>query len=128
MPVTWELQDRLLVLHLIGNYDFDEPVRAVAAALTDPAFRSGTMLLVDARLSTTRRSSDELRERAIWMQSLTARGIAARSALLINSKPHQYGVARMAGAYVQMRGLEFEIFTDMEEASLWLLQGVPSQR
>ena len=120
MPVKWELQDRILVVRLIGNYAYDEPVNAVEDAMRDEGFRPGTMLLVDARLSTTRRSSEDLRERAIWMASLTQRGIAARCALLINSQPHQFGVARMAAAHIETRGMQFEIFTDLAKASAWL--------
>ena len=123
MPVTWELQDRILIVRLIGNYDYDAPVNAVEEAIRDRAFRTGTMLLVDARLSTTRRSSEDLRERAIWMASLTAKGIAARSALVINSQPHQFGVARMAAAHIETRGMQFEIFTDIAKASKWLAEG-----
>jgi hypothetical protein len=120
MPVTWELHHRVLVIRLIGNYEYDAPVNAVDEAMHDPAFRPGTMLLIDARLSTTRRSSEDLRDRAIWMSSLTARGIATRCALVINSQPHQYGVARMAAAHIETRGMQFEIFTDIDKACEWL--------
>jgi hypothetical protein len=120
MPVTWEFQQPVLVLKLVGSYDYAEPVNAVGEAMRDPAFRPGTMLLVDARLSTTRRSSEDLRERAIWMASLTAKGIASRCALVINSQPHQFGVARMAAAHIESRGMQFEIFTDIAKASEWL--------
>ena len=128
MPVTWEFQSRLLVLRLVGNYNYDTPVRAVVEAMADPAFQPGTMLLVDARLSTTRRSSDDFRERAIWMASLRARGFAARCALLINSQPHQFGMARMAATHLEMRGMEFEIFTDSDKAAQWLLGGAAAKQ
>lgn len=120
MPVTWEFRRRILVIRLIGNYDYDAPVNAVAEAMSDPAFRPGMMLLVDARQSTTRRSSEDFRERAIWMASLTTKGMSTRCALLINSQPHQFGVARMAAAHIETRGMQFEIFTDVATASQWL--------
>lgn len=122
MPVTWVLQERILVVQLVGNYDYHAPVNAVDEAIRDDAFRPGTMLLVDARLSTTRRSSEDLRERAIWMATLPARGMGTRCALVINSQPHQFGVARMAAAHIEPRGMQFEIFTDIAKASGWLAE------
>ncbi len=121
MPVAWEFRDQLLVVTLIGDYDFDAPKRAVLEASAAPAFHSGTMLVVDARLSTARRSSDDFRERAAWMASLQERGFAERFALVINSQTHQFGMARMAAAHVEMRGLQLGIFTELESASQWLL-------
>ena len=120
MPVTWEFRHRILVIRLVGNYGYDEPANAVGEAMRDPAFQTGTLLLVDARLSTSRRTSEELRERAIWMSSLTKQGIGTRCALLINSQPHQFGVARMAAAHIEPRGMQLEIFTDITKASEWL--------
>lgn len=121
MPVAWEFRDQLLAVMLIGDYDFHAPKRAVLEAIADPAFKPGTMLLVDARLSTARRSSDDFRERAVWMASLKERGFAERFALVINSQTHQFGMARMAAAHVEMRGLQLGIFSDLESASQWLL-------
>lgn len=122
MPVTWELRQRILVIRLVGNYEYEEPANAVGEAMRDPAFRPGTSLLIDARSSTSRRSSEELRERAIWMSSLTKKGIGTRCALVINSQPHQFGIARMAAAHIEPRGMQLEMFTDIAKASEWLRQ------
>ena len=121
MPVAWEFRDQLLVVTLIGDYDFEAPKRAVLEAVVDPAFQVGTMLVVDARLSTARRSSDDFRERAVWMASLKDRGFTERFALVINSQPHQFGMARMAAVHIEMRGMQLGIFTEVESASQWLL-------
>ena len=127
MPVAWEFRHHLLVVILIGDYDFDAPKRAVLEAIADPAFQPGTMLVIDARLSAARRSSDDFRERAVWMASLTERGFADRFALVINSQAHQFGMARMAAAHVEMRGMELGIFGALESASEWLLGRAPSK-
>jgi hypothetical protein len=121
MPVNWELRNRVLVVSLEGAYEYHEPVHAINQAMQDPGFLPGTMLLIDARLTTTRRSSEEFRERAIWMASLQAKGLASRCALVIPMQTHQYGLARMAATHVEMQGMQLEIFTDLEEASQWLL-------
>lgn len=127
MPVTWELRDHLLIVSLVGQYTYDAPIKAVAEAIDDARFEPGTMLVVDARLTTTRRSSEELRERAIWMASLRAKGLAARSAMVITTQPHQFGVARMAATHVEIQDMIMEIFTDLDEASRWLLGGASSR-
>jgi hypothetical protein len=121
MPVTWEFRNRVLVVSLDGDYEYHAPVRAITEAMHHPSFLPGTMLLIDARLTTTRRSSDEFRERAIWMASLQEKGLASRCALVIPSQTHQYGLARMAATHVEMHGMELQIFTDIEAASQWLL-------
>ena len=126
MPVTWEFQNSLLLVKLIGDYEYNAPVQAVSEAMRDPACLPRTMLLIDARLTTARRSSEEFRERAIWMASLQARGLGNRCALLINEQPHQFGLARMAATHVEMRGMKLGICTDMEEAARWLLQDAAS--
>ena len=128
MPVAWEFRGQLLVVTLIGDYDFDAPKRAVLEAIADAAFQPGTMLVVDARLSTARRSSDDFRERAVWIASLKERGFAERFALVINSQTHHFGMARMAAAHIEMRGMQLGIFTDVESVSQWVLGRASSKR
>jgi hypothetical protein len=121
MPVTWTFRDSVLVVTLVGEYAFEEPADAVNTAIEDPRFRWGTLLLIDARLSTTRRSSEEFRGRALWMASLLAKGLSPRCAIVVSSAVHQYGMARMAGIYLDLQGMTLEIFNDLEEAMDWLL-------
>ncbi|HEY7390288.1 MAG TPA: hypothetical protein VH640_17355 [Bryobacteraceae bacterium] len=121
MPVTWTFQDSILVLTLVGEYTFEEPVDAVNTAIEDPRFRRGTSLLIDARQSTTRRSSEEFRGRSVWMASLLAKGLSPRCAIVVSSAVHQYGMARMAGIYLDLQGMTLEIFTELAEALDWLL-------
>lgn len=120
MPVEWELRNRRLIVKLIGNYDYGAPQQAILRAMNDPAFQPGTLLLIDARQSTSGRSSEEFRDRALWMKSLLSRGLAPRSAVVINSKPHQFGLARMAATHLDLQGMELGIFTDFDEAVQWL--------
>jgi hypothetical protein len=96
MPVNWEIRNSVVILTLAGHYSFEEPVQAVTDAMAAPRFQVGMALLIDARRSTISRSSDEFRERAWWMASLTSKGLSARSAIVISSEPHQFGLARMA--------------------------------
>jgi hypothetical protein len=77
-------------------------------------------LLIDARRSTISRSSDEFRERAWWMASLASKGLSTRSAIVISSEPHQFGLARMADIHLDIKGLELELFTDLDDGLHWL--------
>jgi hypothetical protein len=123
MPVTWEIRDRVLIVNLVGNYAFDEPVQAVDEGLLDPQFRLGTSLLIDARLAHAHRTSEDMHRRAEWVASLQSRGISSRCAIVIRPQPNQFGVARMATTHHEMAGLEMDIFTDFEAAFRWLCAG-----
>jgi len=123
MPVTWEIRGSVLVVTLVGDYGFYEPVAAITKAMLDPQFQAGTSLLIDARLSRISRSSEEFRERSVWMASLKAKGLSARCAIVISGEPHQFGMARMASIHLDLRGMELEIFTDLNEAERWLSKG-----
>lgn len=120
MPVTWEIRGRVLIVNLVGEYTFDEPVQAVMKALADTYFKAGTSLLVDTRLSRAKRSSEDFRQRALWVASLQSSGISARCAIVIAPELHQFGVARMAATHHEIQGLEMTIFSDREEAFRWL--------
>jgi hypothetical protein len=120
MAVTWQFRGSVLVVTLVGNYTFEEPVQAVTDAMSKPQFRVGTSLLIDARRSQTSRSSEEFRARAHWMATLVPQGLSPRCAMVISSRPYQYGLARMAGIHLDLQSLILEIFTDFEEAMRWL--------
>ncbi|PWU12187.1 MAG: hypothetical protein C5B51_01005 [Terriglobia bacterium] len=120
MPVTWEIRDHILVVTLTGDYAFEEPVHAVNKAMADPQFLPGTALLVDARETHAHRTSDDFRQRARWVASLQSRGLAGRCAIVIRPDLNQVGMARMAATHHEIAGLVMEIFTDFDEALIWL--------
>ena len=120
MPVTWEIRGAVLLVTLIGDYAFDEPMAAITQGMASEQFRAGTALVIDARLSKTNRSSEDFRQRSFWMASLQAKGLASRCAIVVNGQLHQLGMARMASTHVGLRGMELEIFTDLDEAIAWL--------
>jgi hypothetical protein len=117
MPVSWEIRGSILVVTLVGNYSFEEPVLAITTGISDSNFHPGTSLLIDARQSKIDRNSEEFRARAIWMATLLEKGLSSHVAIVIGSQPHQFGMARMAATYLDLKGLELEIFTDMDEAT-----------
>ena len=119
MAVSWEIRGSILVLTLVGECGL-EITKAFEEAMTDPRFLPGTSLLLDVRRSADNPSSDEFRRRTELLGRRTARGLASRCALVIGPKPHQYGLARMASVHSETKGIELEIFTEMEEALGWL--------
>lgn len=126
MPVSWRFQHSVLVLTLEGKYAFEEPTIAVSEAMGDPQFHAGAPLIIDVRRSKTGRSSEEFRARACWMASLVSQGISPRCAMVVGSQPHQYGLARMAGIYLESHNIVLEIFHDLDEAIGWLT--TPNER
>jgi hypothetical protein len=100
MAVTWQFRDSILVVTLVGKYTFDDPIQVVTDAMSNPQFRAGTSLLIDAQRSGTGRSSEQFRA---WA-----------------SQPHQYSLAKMAGIHLNLQNLTLEIFTDFEQAICWL--------
>ena len=116
MPVAWEIRDRVLIVKLVGDYHFDEPMQAVNEALLDALFRPGTSLLIDARLAHAHRTSEDMHLRAKWVASLQLKGVSSRCAIVMRPEPNQFGVARMATTHHEMAGLEMDIFTDCEKS------------
>jgi hypothetical protein len=84
MPVTWEIRNGVLIVALIRDYGFDEPVQAVTEALEDSRFRAGMSLLSDSRLSLVNLSWEAVRARAKWIASLRSSGFSSRCAIVIS--------------------------------------------
>ena len=123
MPVSWEIRGPLLIVRLVGRYAFDEPEAAIVEAMSCPEFQTDTSLLIDARSSEIQRSSEEFRQRSVWMASLQPRGLSSRCAIVISDRPSQFGMARMAATHLELRGMTLGIFTDLDEAVKWLSNG-----
>ncbi len=119
MAVSWEIRGSLLILTLSGNCE-DELVNAILMAIEDPRFAPEKSLLFDARLWAGHPTSTDFQQRASWLASLRADGIARRCAIVVGAKPHQYGLARMAATYLDFEDMEMEIFKEMESAIEWL--------
>lgn len=119
MAVTWEIRDSVLMLTSSG-FGGQGTVAALTEAISDPGFRPGLALLFDMRLAADNPSSAEMRSRAKFVASLRPLGISHRCAVVVGSKPHQYGMARMEAAHLEFQGMEMEVFGSVDEALLWL--------
>jgi hypothetical protein len=121
MAVKWEILHSVLVLTSSG-YGGQGTVAALTEAISDPRFRPGLALLFDRRLATDDANSAEMRSRAKFLASLLPLGISHRCALVAGPRPHQYGIARMEAAHLEFQGMELEVFSDVNEALMWLAQ------
>ena len=119
MAVTWEIRGSVLVITVIG-FGGEEPAQAIAEALVDPKFKPGTALLFDMRQSTDSPTSDQMHERATRLAPLLAKGISHRLALVVGPHKYQYGLARMAAAHADLKGMHLEIFRELSDALQWL--------
>jgi hypothetical protein len=120
MPVTWEIRDRVLIVTLVRDWSRYGPAEAITEAMSSPHFEPGTSLLFDVRLSEVNPSGEEVRSRSQWLAGLMARGMSSRCAIVISPRVHQYGIARVASVYSDLQGMTVEIFSDLNQALLWL--------
>lgn len=91
----------MLIIATVARYAQDELESALAEALADPAFVPGTAVLFDGRQSEADLSRADIEWRVYWLSSLPQRGFARRSAVLVNSEPHRFGLASGTGSHQQ---------------------------
>jgi hypothetical protein len=119
MPVTWAVRWPILRVTLSERYELDDVERAVDKALADPACREGILLLLDTRLAKVNPTQGLVHARARWLDSLPARGVSRRGALVVGPELFQYGLARMMSAYLE--SVQLGIFQEIDAAENWLL-------
>jgi len=120
MPATWEIRDHILIVATIGDWSSGGPATAIAEALEDSRFKQGTSLLLDVRQSSMNPAEEDVRSRTEWLSLLRAKGLSSRLAIVVGPRAYQMGVARMAQTYLENRGIELQIFADLEAATGWL--------
>ncbi len=119
MPVTYEIRGSVLIVTLVGVCG-NEVSKVITEGIADPAFQVGSSLLLDVRHCLDDPSSGELQSRAASLAARRAHGLSTRCAFVIGPKAYQFGVARMASTHAEIRGMQMEIFTDLNEALQWL--------
>lgn len=122
MPIAFEFSGKTIRVTLSGQYSFDDMKKAAAAIQNDPALTADMNLLLDARQATVNPTLAEVKERALFLQSV-ARG---RRIAVVVSDSLRYGLTRMLSVFAQMGGLKIEVFMDIEQACGWLEPGSQS--
>ena len=129
MPVSWEIQESVLIVTVIEDWRGGGPATAIAEAMADPAFKPGTALLLDVRQSGMNPSAEEVRSRAEWLSALSTKGLYKHLAVVVGTRAYQMGVARMAQIFLGCREMDLQIFVDIEAAMSWVcgLKGANQQ-
>jgi hypothetical protein len=120
MPVSWEIRGNVVIVTVTADWERGGAETAILEALADPSFLPGSSLLLDVRRARTSPTAEEVSFRADWMASLRNKGLSRRCAIVVGPKAHQFGIARMAQARMDIRDMELQIFRDPEEALRWL--------
>ncbi len=124
MGIAYHLHGDVLSFVTTGDVDYAEGTRVLEAgfaeaARTGPERRWG--LLFDIRSSTENRSSNELRHIAFLVSA--HQSILTGQCALVATDPLHFGLARMAGVYMESLGLKANVFHDPEKALTWLAAG-----
>jgi hypothetical protein len=125
MPVSWAIQDGIVVLRFVGHCSTQEVKQASSDALRSPEFRTGMPLLVDARSSLTYPSLDEIHQRFQWLASLREKGLSHRCAVVAAKARESMHRRRITSAMIF--GIDMHVCTSTDEAFAWL-QSKPVRR
>jgi len=110
-------------MELVGAYAPEEIVRTFDDVLRDPKLPEHAQFLLDVSGSEVmaQRSAEELR-RVANVFGIHAQRFGGRCAVVVSS-PVQFGLSRMAGAYVESDSVTIEVFDSPTEALAWLASG-----
>ncbi len=122
MPVSYDINEKLVHLHLVGEYAPADIRDCLKQALADPQFPAEAWVLMDVTESNSlqTRSADDLRNMAAYLAQLSPR-FGTRMGIAAGSRLH-YGMMRMAEVYSESSGLTARVFPTTEEAIGWLAE------
>jgi hypothetical protein len=120
MPVTFEIDGSVVVLHLTGIYSPAEIRAAFVAALAEPRERPLSGVLADVRNSESliTRTLGDITS-VVGFLAYHAASYANRVALVVAGDT-QYAVMRMAAEDLHTAGIAASVFRDGGEALRWL--------
>ena len=121
MPVTFEFDDGILALRMVGLYETVEVRAALLTALEDPRGAAARGLLFDVRASESLsgRTTSEVRAMGRFLSQQVPR-IGGRVALLAEAD-FAYGLMRLGGVVLEEEGATASVFRDEPSARAWLL-------
>lgn len=123
MPITWELQGPVLVVTVVGEYDFHGFPRLLGEVKNDPQYRAGLSVLYDVRrieADITKDVVESWGNRVAW---LVGQGFSKWCAIVVGEKRYQYGMARMAAAHLEEMGVDLLVTRDFDAALAHLAPG-----
>ena len=116
--LTHEIDGKILVIHQNGVNDPQQIMRGMQVALADPALKPGSHLLwmaVDAPATAT---PEKMQRLLSWVGGEGGK-LSSRCALVV-ANDLQFGVSRMFSVFSEERGLDVNVFYDVDDAKAWL--------
>lgn len=115
--LAYRIEGRIIIINLSGKYPVHLLLETMRKALDDPAATLPARLLLDASLSESIRSTEEIEEISetisTWKPEIDRIAIYVKSDLL-------YGVSRMAAAFSSFSPFDVAPFRSLEEALVFL--------
>src|SRR5690348_7578569 len=118
MPAVWNIRGAVITITITTRGDTDLRA-ALVQAMSSPEFPNMPAVLIDTRRSTENPTPDILRVRAGWIATVLSHRPGSRCAVLVGSRPHHYGLARMLSVFLETEGVVAQVFTNITEARTW---------
>lgn len=116
--LTHEIDGKVLVIHQNGVNDLPEIVRGMQTALADPALKPGSHLLWMAADAPATATPEKMQRLLTWVRGEGGK-LSSRCAFVV-ANDLQFGVSRMFSVFSEERGLDVNVFYDVDEAKAWL--------
>lgn len=116
MSVSSEIQNGILVVTLVGEYELDELVEAITRGYADPNFAETTPVLVDSRQSSANPSSDAVRQLCRRVIGRRPPGHSGKWAIVTGTDPLRFGIGRMGSLTMESLGVSVQVFTELNSA------------
>lgn len=123
MPVEWDVEDSIISLRMIGEYEVRDIRGGLLSALDDPRAVSVKGLLFDVS------SSESLKERYATDVIDVGNFLASHHnrfnnrIALVAATDFRYGMMRLGSAALQTHGVVNRVFRNAAEARVWLIEG-----
>lgn len=118
MPVSYRIEDGILRLVNEGRYSLDDFLSVLSDALEASDCPQPCPLLIDLRTSTESRTQEEILRLADALGALKP-PLGSRCAAVVE-RTHHYGLGRMLSAHLALRGIDYGVFHEHDEAVAWL--------
>ena len=125
MPVSYRFERSTLRFVNEGQYSLDDFLVKLTAALDESSCPRPCRLLIDLRTSTASRTQEEILKLADALGS-SRPPLGPRCAAVV-ARAHHYGLGRMLSAHLALRGIDYGVFHEMDEAESWLSTAPDSQ-
>lgn len=121
MSITYTIKDKLVVVTAHGSSSYGEIFKAFGKIITDPAFKTPTNVLFDARHTDYNLPTNEIEALADQLGKFKSY-YQGRWAMVADPNSLVYGLLHMFCRFSELEGLCIESFSDYDAAYAWLLE------